>query len=78
MTDTSIVVQPLKAAETLCSGGLTDEIELTATGQTSLRYDTASGQFVYNWQTPRKPGYCYVVTLTLTDGTSLSANFQLK
>jgi Tol biopolymer transport system component len=78
VTDTAIVVQPLTATQTVCSGGAIDEIELTATGGTSLRYDAASGQFVYTWQTPRKRGYCYIVTLTLTDGSSLSAKFQLK
>ena len=31
LTSTSIVNQPLKATQTLCSGGPTDDIELTAT-----------------------------------------------
>jgi hypothetical protein len=78
LTNTSIVNQPLTATQTLCTGGPTDDIELTATGATSLRYDTTSGQFIYNWQTPRKPGFCYVVTVKLEDGTSISANFKLK
>lgn len=78
LKDTSIVVQPLAATQSLCSGGAVDEIELLATGATSLRYDVVAGQFIYNWQTPKKPGYCYVVTVTLIDGTSISANFKLK
>jgi hypothetical protein len=78
LTDTSIVNQPLKATQTLCTGGTPDDIELTATGATSLRYDTTDGQFIYNWKTPKKPGYCYVVTVTMADGTSISANFKLK
>jgi parallel beta-helix repeat protein len=78
LTDPSIVNQPLMAAQTLCSGGPTDAIELLATGATSLRYDTTAGQFIYNWKTPQKPGYCYVVTITLADGSTLSANFKLK
>jgi parallel beta-helix repeat protein len=78
LTSTSIVNQPLTATQTLCSGGPTDEIEILASGATSLRYDTASGQFIYNWQTPKKAGYCYVVTVKLADGTSISANFKLK
>ncbi len=61
-----------------CGGGPSDEIELLATGGTALRYDPESGQFVYNWQTPTNPGYCYVVTVTLKDGTSRSAKFALK
>jgi len=78
LIDPSIVNQPLKATQTPCSGGLTDEIELLATGGTSLRYDAVGGQFIYNWQTPKKPGYCYVVTVTTADGSSISANFKLK
>jgi len=75
LTSTSVVDQPLIATETECSGGPTEDIELLATGGTALRYD---GQFIYNWQTPRKAGFCYVVTITLIDGSSLSANFRLR
>jgi hypothetical protein len=55
-----------------------DEIELVTTGGTSLRYDATGGQFVQNWQTPKKPGTCYAVTMTTQDGSSLTANFSLK
>ncbi len=78
LTSTSIVSQPLRAVEALCSGGPADDIELLATGATSLRYDATAGVFIYNWQTPRKPGYCYVVTVALVDGTAISANFTLR
>lgn len=78
LTDTSIVNQPLTATHTSCDGNPTDSIELVSTGATGLRYDATAGQFIYNWKTPKKPGFCYVVTVTLTDGTSKSANFQLK
>jgi endonuclease G len=78
LTSTSVVVQPLTATQSLCSGGPTDDVELVATGGTALRYDTTAGQFIYNWQTPRNPGFCYVVTITLTDGSSLSAKIQLR
>jgi hypothetical protein len=78
LTDTSIVNQPLTATQTLCNGGPVDEIELLATGSTSLRYDSGAGQFIYNWQTPKKAGYCYVVTVTLADGSSRSANVKLR
>jgi hypothetical protein len=59
-------------------GCTTDDIELTATGGTSLRYDTTSGQFVYNFQTPKQPGKSLTVTITMQDGSTISANFMLK
>jgi hypothetical protein len=61
-----------------CASGTADDIELTATGGTSLRYDTTGGQFIYNWQTPKKPGSCYQVTVGTVDGSALSAYFRLK
>lgn len=60
------------------SGAVTDSIELTTTGATSLRYDSTGGQFIQNWQTPKKPGACYQVTMTAADGSSLTANFILR
>ena len=47
-------------------------------GGTSLRYDTSGGQFIYNWQTPRRVGACYLVTVSMIDGSSLSAYFKLR
>ena len=57
---------------------ITDQIETVASGPTSLRYDAAAGQFVYNWQTPKSPGKCYRVGVTAQDGSSLVAYFKLK
>ena len=75
LTDTSIVI--FKVNEVTCgTGTVTDEIELTTTGGTSLRY--SDGQFIQNWKTPTKPGSCYKVTMTTTDGSSITANFKLK
>jgi hypothetical protein len=59
-------------------GGTVDDVELLSSGSTALRYDATAGQFIYNWQTPKKVGYCYVVTVTTADGSSISANFKLK
>jgi hypothetical protein len=79
LTNTSAVLQPLKATVSNCSGAPTDDIELVATGATSLRYDTTAGQFFYNWQTPKSAGTCYVVTVAAADGvTKITANFKLK
>lgn len=57
---------------------MTDGIEFTATGGTTLRYDGTAGQFIQNWQTPKKSGTCYKVTMFTTDGSSISANFKLR
>jgi Bacterial Ig-like domain/Thrombospondin type 3 repeat len=78
LTDTSIVNQPLKAVGVACGAGTADDIELLATGGTSLRYDGTAHQFIYNWQTPKKAGACYQVTVSTQDGSALSAYFQLK
>jgi len=72
------IVKPLTTTQAPCSAGPADVVELVATGATSLRYDLAEGQFIYNWQTPKKPGFCYLVTVALADGSSASASFQLK
>jgi hypothetical protein len=50
----------------------------TATGATSLRYDTTGGQFIYIWKTPTGAGSCYNVTITADDGSSQTAFFKLK
>jgi hypothetical protein len=63
---------------TTFAGDAADEIEATATGGTSLRYDTTAGQFVYNWKTPAKANTCYVVKMTTDDGSSLTAQFKLR
>jgi hypothetical protein len=71
-------VKSLTYTAMTCSSLPTDDIELTATGQTVLRYDTTSGQFIFNWKTPSTANACYKVTMTAQDGSTLSANFKLK
>jgi hypothetical protein len=66
------------AKKTSCSGGTTDDIEVTATGGTSFRYDSTAGQFIYNWQTAKGAGQCYEVTFTDQSGGTLSALFRTK
>jgi len=78
LTDTANI-KSLTYAQTACDANeITDEIETTATGGTSLRYDATAGQFVYNWKTPKAAGKCYRVTMTTIDGSSLAAYFKLK
>jgi hypothetical protein len=72
-------VKSLTYAQTSCDvNAITDDIETTATGGTSLRYDTTGGQFIYNWKTPSTAGKCYRVTMTTQDGSSLQAFFKTK
>ncbi len=57
----------------------TDALEETASGNSTLRYDAASGQYIFNWQTPKvNTTKCYVFVLRLTDGSTHAANFMLK
>ena len=79
LTDVSAIAS-FKTAEVLCSGlsSLTDDIEVTTTGGTVLRYDSTSGQFIQNWQTPKLAGKCYRATMTTLDGSSLVAYFKTK
>jgi hypothetical protein len=75
------VVKSFTQQSVLCPSGagvVADEIEVTTTGGTSLRYDATAGQWIQNWQTPKKPNTCYNVTLTTQDGSKLVAHFQLK
>jgi PKD domain len=73
------VVNTFMQQKVACGGtALEDAIEVVSTGGTSLRYDSIAGQFIQNWQTPKLPGACYVVTMTTDDGSSLMANFKLK
>jgi hypothetical protein len=75
LTDTS-AIKTLTATKTNCAPNATeDAIEVTATGGTSLRYDSTSGQFIYNWKTPTGAG-CYTVTMTAQDGSPITAYFK--
>lgn len=79
LTDTAVVDSfTVKGVACPVSGSVTDDVELTTTGGTTLRYDANGGQFIQNWQTPKKAGACYQVTMTTVDGSAISANFKLK
>ncbi len=73
------VVKSFAQAKIACDGSApNDDIDVTSTGGTSLRYDITGGQFIQNWQTPKQPGVCYRVTMTTQDDSSLVAFFKLK
>jgi hypothetical protein len=72
-------VKGFSATMVACNlAGTVDEIEITSTGGTSLRYDATGGQFIQNWQTPKTPGACLRTTITTLDDSKISAIFQLK
>ena len=72
-------VKSFTTARIGCDGSApSDEVEVTTTGGTILRYDATGGQFVQNWQTPRQSGNCYRVTMTARDGSTISALFKTK
>ena len=78
ITTTSELGATFTVTGVACPGStaVTADVEMTTTGGTELRY--AGGQFIQNWQTPKKAGACYRVATTTADGSSLSALFMLK
>jgi hypothetical protein len=72
----------IKAQQVACSNfssTLTDPVDTTAAGNTVLRYDLTSNQYIYNWKTSKtQAGKCYILNLTLNDGMSYQADFSLK
>lgn len=78
LSDLSIVNMTTSGVASCDTGALVDDLSQYTTGGTQLRYDSTANQFIYNWQSPKKPGTCYTVTIGLTDGTTHSATFQLK
>lgn len=74
--------QALTSRSIACgTGGPTDAIEETVltAGGTTLRYDTALDQFIFNWKTVKGwAGGCRQLILELSDGQKQYANFRLN
>jgi hypothetical protein len=75
-TITSITSETLKP----CPSGAPDPIEETTTASlVSLKYDAATNQFVYTWQTQKSwAGTCRTLHVALLDGSDHVAYFFLK
>ena len=56
-----------------------DAVESTSNaGTNSLRYDAATGQYIYNWKTEKGwAGACRRIFLGLRDGSERFADFKL-
>jgi parallel beta-helix repeat protein len=70
------VVLPFTYRLGSCSSS-TSEFPADTSGNTGLRYDTTTNQYIYNWKTPNIAG-CYMLVLKLNDDSEYTANFALR
>jgi len=73
-----VMFSTVQVAEYNCAmtPGYESPVDVSNTGNTSLRYDTS--QFIQNWQTPKVANKCYEVRMTAIDGSHIDAYFKTK
>ncbi|MGE5489235.1 MAG: PxKF domain-containing protein [bacterium] len=69
----------LQTAPASCDGTQAGELEpAEAPGATTIRYDSTTNQFIFNWKTDKSWTGCRVLELTLGDGTKHTAVFEFR
>jgi hypothetical protein len=67
------------AANSVCAGDADGTpVDPGSSSAAGLRYDTASSQFIFNWNTSGLTAGCYTIVLTLDDGTSHATKLRLR
>jgi hypothetical protein len=51
---------------------------VVSTGETALRYDSDTNEFIYNWKTTNGWTGCRLLVLSLSDGTLHFAKFDFR
>ena len=75
------VVEGITVEDVPCPGargGGRGPVAWTSTGGAEVRYDPGSGRFEVPWQAPHAAGACLELTLSTTDGSTLSALFRTR
>jgi len=69
---------PLRYRQVACDNfAPQDTLETLTSGNSVLRYDSTTQQYVYNWQTSKTfATKCYELLLELDDGTTQLARFK--
>jgi hypothetical protein len=81
ISDLSVVIS-IQRQQVACediSSAVSDPVETTASGDSGLRFDPATNEYLYIWKTEKtQAGKCYIFLLNLNDGRQYRANFSLR
>jgi hypothetical protein len=77
---TAVATFTYRKVRTAAGMAVNEEVtSTTATGGTQFRYDSSSGQYLYNWSTQGlEAGYVYELRVDLGDGVSRTVEIALK